>query len=167
MIRGRILTRSINCDKSSKWSGDLNGGFCFLMIRGRILTQDVLRKRGFQCQLGCHMCLDCPIESGLRLLFLCPYAVNVWWIVSSRLGVTLFKPGQTIEQIWHDSYKAFCQSCGESARRKGKFWCTWFICVTWGLWKHRNERIFRGNRVPPWILAERLLQEGQLWLGCC
>lgn len=39
--------------------------------------------------------------------------------------------------------------------------------VLWGLWKQRNEVIFRGKRMPLGILAGRIKEETTLWLSFC
>lgn len=136
--------------------------FAYLMLRGRTLTQDVMRKRMIHCEFGCVLCLNCPIESALHLFFLCPYAVHVWFLVSAELGIKIFSPQGTVEQIWHESLKVYKQSSGGTAKN----WIMWFVCVTWFLWKERNERIFRGRR-PPNIVADKILAEGRLWASYC
>lgn len=121
-------------------------------------------------QFGVHDVQSMPVRINLtqfHLLFLRPCVVNVWWIVSMRSGVTLFKPDLGVEQIWHQSLRAFKQTGTDNRKARQKVWATWSICVTWGLWKYRNERIFRGSNLPPWILAERILQERRLWLNYC
>lgn len=56
--------------------------FTYLMLQGKILTRDVLW-RGMNLAVHCEMCNNCPVESILHLLFLCPYAVTVWFEISS------------------------------------------------------------------------------------
>ena len=124
--------------------------FAYLLLRGRTLTQDVLRKRRIHCTLGCVMCRNCPIESSLHLFFLCPYAVHVWYLVSSKLGFQLFRPGGTVESIWYNSLAAYKNSSNGDEIT----WIMWFVCVAWTLWKERNERVFRGGMRHPPILAE-------------
>lgn len=97
------------------------------------------------------MCQNCPIESALHLFFLCPYAMNVWWLICSKLGFQLFKPHDTVEQIRYESLAAYKNSSNGWVAT----WIMWFVCVTWFLWKERNERVFRGERRQPnYILAE-------------
>lgn len=105
----------VSCPYIKQWATEKI--FCFLMLRGRILTQDVMRRRKMQCDLGCVMCGACPVESILHLLLLCRYAVHVWWIVSTQLGITLFKPNLEVELIWHQSMKAFDQSRTDNRKR--------------------------------------------------
>lgn len=81
--------------------------------------------------------------------------------------MSLFKPRGTIEQIWYESWAAFKRSFRGNNKEGIKQSTTWFICVVWGIWKQRNERVFRGNNMPPGLLAKRILQDGRLWLNYC
>ena len=117
--------------------------FAFLMIRGRILTQDVLRKRKIHCELRCIMCRNCPIKCS----------------TSTNLGFQIFKPGLTVEQIWYNSLEAYKNTCNGAEIT----WIMWFICVAWFIWRKRNERVFRNVARPTNILVQKILLEGHLW----
>ena len=73
--------------------------FAYLMLQGKVLTRDVLRRRGIQVERKCVLCSNCPVESGLHLFYLCPYTVEVWFHISNNLNIALIKPGLTIQSI--------------------------------------------------------------------
>lgn len=46
--------------------------FTTLMLRDKILTHEVMNRRGMHCDMNCILCVNCPIESTLHLLFPLP-----------------------------------------------------------------------------------------------
>ena len=76
------------CAYVSAWSAKITPSariFTYLMLRDRVLTRERLRSRGMQTDLGCVGCQNCPVESLAHLLFLCPFAVEVWFHIASTL----------------------------------------------------------------------------------
>lgn len=53
--------------------------FIHFLLKGKILTQDVMQYRKMGTDSGCMMCCNCPVESALHLIFLCPVATEVWF----------------------------------------------------------------------------------------
>lgn len=51
--------------------------FVYLVLKERILTHDMMERRGMKCDLPYVVCSTCLIETPLPLLFLCPYAKQV------------------------------------------------------------------------------------------
>lgn len=45
--------------------------FAVLVLRERILTHDVMDRRGISCELRCHLCDSCEMENACHLLFEC------------------------------------------------------------------------------------------------
>lgn len=137
--------------------------FAYLMLKRKILTQDVMQTRNMGTNDGCHMCQNCPSESALHLLFLCPVAIQVWCEVSANLGYRLMAPAQSLTDIWVSSR--------DNVRRLGdhyyREWQAFFMCACWHMWKRRNEKIFSGTTTPTRSLAERIIQDGRLWLKYC
>lgn len=60
--------------------------FAILLLRDKLLTHQVMNRRKMYVQPHCLMCNNCPIESIAHLLFLCPFATHVWYLVSDKLG---------------------------------------------------------------------------------
>lgn len=48
--------------------------FAFLMLQGKILTREVLVRRGMQVPIECVLCSHGQVESCVHVLFLCSYA---------------------------------------------------------------------------------------------
>lgn len=131
--------------------------FAVMMLKDKLLSHEVMERRHIHCELKCVVCNDCPKKSSLHLLFLCAYATHVWFIVSNMLGYRLMHQAMTVQDIWLVSREA-------RGGKKKKEWVTQFMCTLWSLWKHRNEVVFGGTRVEPRILAERIVQDCELWM---
>lgn len=134
--------------------------FITMMLRDKILTHDVMNRRGMHCNLACMMCANCPIESTLHLLFLCPYATHVWFLVSNLVGSVLMRSDLTTQLTWF-----------RSQEMKGKLethkWVTYYMCTVWNIWKQRNQLIFGGSRKDPSLLADIIYNEAVMWLNNC
>lgn len=132
--------------------------FTTMLLQDKILTQQVMERRGIHCDSHCVICNNCPVESSLHLLFLCPFATRVFFSFK-WIGVIMHQD-LTVQAIWL-----------KSARMRGtrKEWVVQFMATLWLLWKHRNEVIFGGARKEPKTLAERAVQDSALWLkhGWC
>lgn len=164
----RILTGGgmSKCPYVRIWKGKIPPTiriFAYLLLKGKILTRDVLRRRGLQVERDCVMCSNCPVESGLHLFFLCPYAVEVWYHIGNSLRRHLMKPGLTVQVIWEGSWTMVKESGGLNYAQ----WMSRFICVIWHIWKTRNRLIFEAERLPHRILADRCVQEMRDWLKYC
>lgn len=142
--------------------------FGYLMLRGKILTRDVLHMRHIQCEWSCVMCSGQIDETLVHLVFLCPYVWQVWSFIQRQLGVRLIMgvPVQgsvpvtcSFRVIWERSRRLF--------RGQQGFWICWMLNITWGIWRQRNNLVFRDKTVPPLILANRLWQDGNLWWQHC
>lgn len=137
--------------------------FTYLAMQGKILTRDTLRRRGMNILATCVMCDNCPVESVLHLLYLCPYATTVWFYVAQSLKRPIMKQAMTVQGILSCSWQMVKQQGGMSRKE----WMSRFICVTWIIWKQRNAVVFGDNRLPPRLLAERCITERHLWLKYC
>lgn len=91
--------------------------FEYFMLQGKILTRDVLRRRGMTLDLICVACADCRIESIVHLLFLCPFAVSVWFHIATLMNRPIMKIAGTVHQIWRDSWQ-LVKSRGRMSKKK-------------------------------------------------
>lgn len=130
--------------------------FVFLTLQDRILTQDRLQIFHIPFRQGCHMCKNSVLETGVHLLFFCPYARQVWALLAARLNLSLLISGVRIEDVW-------CCSREGRGSRSTKEWCLWFSCALWHIWKQRNERVFRNQEMSPKHLVDRILLVGKSW----
>lgn len=137
--------------------------FAYLMLQDRILTGEVMERRNMATQNRCVMCRNCPSESTLHLLFLCPNAVQVWFRVAAHFGFRIMVPRLTVDDIMVVSRRQ-AEMEGERCR---KIWNSLFMCTCWLIWKQRNNKIFTGKLTPPDIVASRVIEETLLWMKCC
>lgn len=137
--------------------------FAFLLLTNKLLTHEVMMRRGFQCDEGCQTCQGGEVESLLHKLFQCPYAKRVWDCVASATGYQLMVQGEDVAEVW----QASANRAKVLERGKKKQWAAKFICACWHIWKNRNAVIFREEHIPPQILAGRIIEEMVLWLKFC
>ena len=78
--------------------------FVYFLLQGKLLTRDVLAKRGMFFGLQCPLCMNCPRESILHIIYLCSVAVEVWFHTHQILGFKIFKPAGTITEVWQASW---------------------------------------------------------------
>lgn len=113
-----------------------------------------------EVSLECVCCRNCPVESTIHLLFLCPEAVATWFHLSNLLSSPILKIEATVEKIWEESWRM--------VKRKGKMrkkeWVTRFICTAWHIWKNRNDILFNRHKTEAKALAYRSYKEMELWL---
>lgn len=137
--------------------------FTYLMLKGKILTRDVMLRRVMNYGRHCSMCNNCPTESILHVLYLCPYAVAVWFYVAQLLNRPLMSPAGTVEGIWEKSWGMVNYSGGMSRKE----WASRFICTIWFIWKQCNKVVFGEQQVSAQVLAGRCFQEMRMWLSFC
>lgn len=106
---------------------------------------------------GCVICRSATIETVMHLLFECPYATKVWRRISIMMSRTIFRMEQNLQDTW-------------LGQVRGDRYADWkiygpvlIVCGCWLIWKQRNEMIFRGRKLPPGKLAERIVQKAMLW----
>lgn len=137
--------------------------FAYLLLLEKVLTHEVMISRNMHCDPSCVQCDLEVSESAYHLFFECPYAVQVWQEIHRHLGVVkLIRRG-----VVRDTWKASWEYTRATKTLTIKSWATYFICVCWGIWKQRNNRIFRDSALNPRIVAESVVQEGLLWLRNC
>lgn len=134
--------------------------FAFLLLKGKILTHNVMQRRDLNCELGCTFCNDCTLETSMHLFFQCSYAVTYWNEIARLTGGHLMKPSDTVQNTYEFSARS------RGTMRK-KTWAVLFWAACWLLWKERNNRIFERKEKPPVLVAQRAVQEGFLWLKHC
>lgn len=130
--------------------------FAIMLLRDKLLTHEVMERRNMHVESHCLMCQNCSFEYAAHLFFLCPYATHVWYLVSSVLGYRIMQPQGTVWDIW-------LASRAIRGRRKKGEWVVHFVATAWTLWKQRNIVVFGGVCVQPGFLADRALQDCQLW----
>lgn len=134
--------------------------FAFLMLREKLLTHELMSRRDFNCDINCQTCTAGRPETLVHLLFTCAHAKAVWRLLTDDWGYGfLSTEGASLADEWEISLSR----ARATVRFKMKQWLTRIICACWHIWKHRNGTIFRGQRVPPFILANRIIGESLIW----
>lgn len=132
--------------------------FTFLLLKDRILTRDGLQRRGINCEEHCVLCDERPLETVHHLFFQCQNAREVWAQCSD-----IMQSRDLVSEIWESSRLLYCSKEGNQRQD----WVVNFMAVLWSLWRQRNEVIFRGSKVPPWLVASRADEDTKLWLRFC
>ncbi|XP_078173298.1 uncharacterized protein LOC144567120 [Carex rostrata] len=128
--------------------------FAYLLFRGKILTHDVMERRGFNCDMGSITCDDCSMETAMHLFFQCWFATALWNKMTTLLGHRIMWPGHTLRLTYLTSWRRRMTNIPREE------WCVYFIAACWFLWKERNLKLFEGKiRDPGWV-AERYRKEG-------
>lgn len=83
--------------------------------------------------------------------------------VTRILGKDLIQWATTVDEIIDRSWQMVKR---QKKLSKGQ-WLSRFICVAWEIWKQRNAVIFRDQKLPPKIVANRCLPEMNMWLKWC
>ena len=104
--------------------------FCWLLIRGRLMTRSLRQGFVLEADANCVMCSD-TTEDCSHLFFECPLVQPVW--IAAALGGIDVTAG---DAFWH----SVCQG---TFRREAE----WQIIFTtlWAIWLYQNEIIFRGR----------------------
>ncbi|XP_078174425.1 uncharacterized protein LOC144568068 [Carex rostrata] len=122
--------------------------FAYLCIQDKLLTQDVLLRRGFECNHSCVQCQRCSLETTHRILFQCEFALLFWSRFSRYLGYNIFTRGDSVRQSVIRSYNG----CRHIMPRKK--WGVLFFSACWMLWKARNNKEFEDKCLPANLVAE-------------
>jgi zinc-binding in reverse transcriptase len=136
--------------------------FFYLLIQGRLLTHDVMRKRGMICLMHCPLCRQCPTESALHLFFLCPIAIEVWRRVSLQTGLVHMNIALTVHDVIYQSMEIV-----KGIAKNRMEWSTVFICAYRHIWKNWNAALFDRSFITAQLLVERILNDSALWLKYC
>jgi zinc-binding in reverse transcriptase len=134
--------------------------FALILLKGRLLTRDVMAKRNMMTTGECVMCHDCLLESAIYLFFTCQYDVWVWSSPAQHYNYRFFMTGTDISAIMERSWE-------RTTPDRYKLWATTFLATVWALWRERNRCIFQGKGLSAQILVARIIKEVQLWLKHC
>lgn len=109
--------------------------FSWLLMVDRVNTRNMLKRRQFVLaddDYSFMMCPTPPEETLVHLFYQCPFASTCW----SALGISWPTHGNRFE-IMH---------AGRRSWRLPMFMEV-FVVAAWGIWKERNDKLFRG--IPP------------------
>lgn len=109
--------------------------FAWLLMVDRVNTRNMLKRRQFALandDYSCMLCSTPPEETLVHLFYQCPFACACW----SSLGIAWPASVDHFE-IMHAGKRAW----------QGPMFMEVFIVAAWGIWKERNDKLFRG--IPP------------------
>jgi hypothetical protein len=110
--------------------------FTWLVVENKILTWDILQRRGFKGPGRCQLCNQSS-ESAYHLFVDCSFVTEVWHNISISLSLTARWLGGTLSACFKSWY----------AQR------TLFPCLPdvlcWYLWKERNLATFEDGNPSP------------------
>ena len=108
-------------------------------MHDKILTADNLQKRGWPHHEHCVLC-NGPLETGLHLSLLCPFAKAVWSQVLSWENFDVQLPQQDPQCLaWWE------EVASKVPKQERRTFNGVLIYVVWNLWKERNRRIFENE----------------------
>lgn len=108
--------------------------FSWLLFSNRILSWEVLQRKGWLGLGRCSMCCQAS-ESSLHMFFLCSASSQVWYDLSLSFGF----PFQMFASV-EDAFRWWSVQRSE--------WRSIFIYTCWLLWKWWNEFIFQDSKNP-------------------
>ncbi|KAH9305379.1 hypothetical protein KI387_009783 [Taxus chinensis] len=123
------------------WMTDLTPkikNFLWLAIRGRILTNDNLMRRGLIIPNRCHICKK-DFEDISHLFIHCEYATRLWSFSLSKFEA-LWVMSKDLNQLWTQWNPPF-KHCVVK-----RIWKLVIPHLIWRIWKDRNDIIFRNRK---------------------
>eukprot|EP00253_Pinus_taeda_P003424 PITA_03424 len=116
--------------------------FTWLLLKGKVLTSENLRKRGINGPSRCPNC--CSAEETIQHLFLdCPFAKRCWINLSS-LGNTNWQPQQNIAETI-DEWRKNCPWKDKRSKIVKRIWAIIPHILLWKIWLIRNKKIFQNK----------------------
>jgi hypothetical protein len=128
--------------------------FAWLVLHKRILTADLLAKKGWPHDPTCQLCHNDP-ETADHLCKDCPFTKDVWNTMSmwaGGQGGTQPQDHCSIDCWWN----AFTSDC---TRKMAKERSGRIIYVMWNVWKERNRRIFNATSLSYLEVAHLAFEE--------
>lgn len=76
-----------------------------MLLKDRILTREVLERRGIWCELPCEVCNTGDTETAIHLFFMSPYAQAVWRLLFRQVHInpSLIR-GETVSEFWDSAW---------------------------------------------------------------
>lgn len=103
-----------------------------LLVRGRLLTHDVMQKRNMTCAMSYPAIQRLSYTSS----FYAPtYAITIWYQLNQRSDHQLLTLAQTTTLIFANSYSDHMATTGKQKIRR---LCSTFGKPVWEIWKYRN-----------------------------
>jgi len=128
--------------------------FLWKALKGALAVHDRLRSRGLKVTDGCLFC-DEEIETINHILFLCPFARQVWAL--SNIPSPILGYGNSEFQNLH--YLLSLKSCEATCFESNSA----FPWTLWHIWKNRNSLLFNGFHLPSHLLIQKAWDDTKDW----
>jgi hypothetical protein len=126
----------------------------------KILTADVLQRRGWENEYFCQLCFR-NLETPYHLLVECPWARQVWSMLAQLFHLSSLEPTLWTEVTTIREWLSKCITCATENDRKGAQ--SLLLLGSWELWRERNRRIFQKEELSVVALVRRIRDEASLW----
>ncbi len=132
--------------------------FLWLAGRNRLLTADLLARRGWQGPSICVLC-GADVENLVHPLFRCPFARAMW--------AQLFQNFPSVRQKLYSGFRDLASRWSRArvslpGRLQGSF-DIWLAAGCWELWNERNIRIFENSFCSSKGCGKRVGSTAWLW----
>lgn len=114
--------------------------FFWLLLKGKILTAENLKKRGIQGPSRCPNC--CQAEETIQHLFIDCQVAKRCWNNMATIGEVAWEPRVTIADSVL-SWKKICPWKGKKSNLTQRIWNTIPLTLVWSIWLARNKKVFQ------------------------
>lgn len=114
--------------------------FSWLLLKGKVLTAENLKKRGILGPSRCPNC--CQAEETMQHLFIdCQVAVKCWKDMAS-VGEVDWDPKPSIAETVYN-WKKLCPWKSKKSKLTQRIWNTIPLTLLWSIWLARNKKVFQ------------------------
>jgi hypothetical protein len=161
LCQGSIRSATVSCTWKP-WAPLKCKFFIWLAFQYRLWTSDRRVRHGLQdATVPCYVCLQ-EEDTLDHILLHCVVARDIWFRVSSSVGVQLEVPGgnDNLEAWWLKVRKKY-------KGKERRLLDTLIMAVCWSLWKHRNAFAFNNARQQLAVtdLVGKIVDEFKSWLS--
>jgi ribonuclease HI len=124
--------------------------FLWILLQNKILTLDNMQKRGINLVNRCVLCKN-GLEDRDHLFLNCAFSQQVWSEILMYWNLSWVH--QNNVDLAFNSWK--CPSRNLDVQF---LWKISLPHLWWGIWKERNNRIFRNKEIPGWVLGQNIIR---------
>lgn len=114
--------------------------FFWLLLKGKILTAENLRKRGIMGPSRCPNC--CKAEETIQHLFIDCQVAEECWSQMATIGEITWEPKITIAETIYN-WKKNCPWKGKKSNLTQRIWNIIPLTLLWRIWLARNGKVFQ------------------------
>ncbi|WMV38706.1 hypothetical protein MTR67_032091 [Solanum verrucosum] len=129
--------------------------FTWLVCRRACLTQERLKKRGFQIVSRCFFCHE-KEETNNHLFLHCRVTAQIWYLFQSIIQDPWVVPEHTADLL-------NCWMRRGGSKTQKKWWNLVPSCIWWSIWKERNNRCFKNITNPMQKVKENCINTLYFW----